>query len=85
MSLYGYTFIKEIEKFNIDSYVPHLGWLKPRIMTLKIYSRSGSLSFYLHDEITDRLFEFSADDPKKLKSSEEYEKVVRVYLVTYPN
>lgn len=81
MELEGYHFIREIESFNTDSYIAHLGWVASSITTFKIYSKFGSPFFYLHDEVQDRLFEFSAEDPKKLKSKEEYDNVVRAYSV----
>ncbi len=85
MSLYGYRFIKEVEKFNLDIYIPHLGWIGAKVKTLKIYTRDGSTSFFLHDETREKMYEFSAVDPKRLKDSEEYEKVIRAYLVAYPD
>ena len=75
-----YTFTREIENFRLDDYNAHLGWISPEITTIKIYSRPKHSFFYLHDEVQDRLFEFSADEPKKLKSAEEYNKVVEAYL-----
>jgi hypothetical protein len=80
MALEEYRFIKEIEKFNTDSYIAHLGWVTSSITTLKIYSKFDSPLFYLHDEVQDRLFEFSAEDPTKLKSKEEYDKAVKAYF-----
>jgi len=74
-----YHFIREIESFSLDSYVPHLGWIGADIKIMKIYSKVGSLNFYLHDEIRDRLFEFVAAEPRSLKSSEEYKSVVEAY------
>ncbi|MCF2496123.1 hypothetical protein [Dyadobacter chenhuakuii] len=84
MALHGNHFIREIEKFNPDLYIAHLGWVAMGITTIKIYSKFNSMLFYLHDEVQDRLFEFSAEDPKKLKSAEEYKKVIQAYLEAYP-
>jgi hypothetical protein len=84
MELEGYHFIREIERFNTDSYIAHLAWVASSITTFKIYSKFDSRFFYLHDEVQDRLFEFSADDPKQLKSAEEYKKVIQAYLEAYP-
>ncbi|MCF0061336.1 hypothetical protein MUK70_19035 [Dyadobacter chenwenxiniae] len=81
MALEGYHFIREIEKFNTDSYIPHLGWIATTITTLKIYSRFDSPFFYLHDEVQDRLSEFLTEDPKKLKSKQEYDKVMKAYHI----
>ncbi|MCF0065589.1 hypothetical protein MUK70_10935 [Dyadobacter chenwenxiniae] len=83
MALHGYQFIREIDKFKLDSYNAHLGWISPYITTIKIYSCPKSTLFYLYDEVQDRLFEFSADDPKILKSAEEYNKVLHAYRMTY--
>lgn len=77
-----YHFIGEIENFSLDSYVPHLGWIGADITTIKIYSKVDSLNFFLHDEIRDRLFEVTTPEPQRLKSSDEYRKVVEAYLDT---
>jgi hypothetical protein len=74
-----YTFIREIEKFDIDDYTAHLGWIAPKINTIKIYHDPGLGSFYLHNEVSNRLFMFTAKEPKKLNSQVEYQKVVELY------
>ncbi|MCF0043638.1 hypothetical protein LXM24_26265 [Dyadobacter sp. CY399] len=81
MILEGYHFTREIERFNTDSYIAHLGWVATNITTFKIYSKFDSPYFYLHDEVQDRLFEFLAGDPKNLKSKEEYDEVIAAFLV----
>lgn len=84
MSLYGYTFLQEVTDFNIDSYVQHLAWVDAKPATLKIYSKDRSLSYFLHDEISNRLFEFYATPGKKLNNEQEHENVLRTYMVAYP-
>ena len=72
----NYTFFKEIESFNLDCYNAYMGWIGNKSM--KIYTDESFESFYLYDEVCDKLFEFLADS-RKLKSSEEYDKVIRSY------
>jgi hypothetical protein len=71
-----YTF-QEILNFNLDTYMPHIGWVgnKP----LKIYSQDGLQNYFLHDERSDRLFEFSTGGDR-LKSREDCDRVVSQYL-----
>jgi hypothetical protein len=70
-----YTF-QEILKFNLDDYMPHLGWIGDK--PYKIYSQDGSPNYFLHDEQADRLFEFSTGG-EKLKSREGADRVIEVY------
>lgn len=74
-----YTFICEIEHFDVDDYVAHLGWNSRKVNYLKIYTQPGSLLFYLHDETQDRMYAFKVADPDKLNSMEEFECVVRLF------
>jgi hypothetical protein len=75
-----YHFLREIEKFNLDLYDAHLGWISPYFTAYKIYSKPDTKLFYLHDEAQGKLFEFSAERPDMLKSAEEYHSVVHAYL-----
>jgi hypothetical protein len=79
MSDSRYIFICEIENFDIDDYVAHLGWNGRNLNYLKIYTQSGSSLFYLHDEIKDRMFAFRAAFPEELKSVKEFNVVVTTY------
>jgi hypothetical protein len=79
MAASGYTFIREIESFDIDDYLAHLGWNSPKINHMKIYTQPGSSLFYLHDEIQDRMYAFEAADPGQLNSMEAFERVVKVF------
>jgi len=82
MSLYGYTFLAEVEDFDIEDYIEYMDWLSAAGRHIRIYIKEGSISFYLHDELKDRLFQFSALDPSKLKTKEAFEDVVKTYLLT---
>lgn len=84
MALYGYTFLKEVEKFNIDTYIPHLVWVEARPATLKIYTRIRSISYFLHDEVSDRLYEFSVTPGKKLNNEKEFQNVLKAFMVAFP-
>lgn len=81
MAASDYSFIAQVDNFDIDDYLAHLGWNAPTINYLKIYTRVGSPFFYLHDEIQDRLYEFCAADAKTLCSKEEFQCVVEAYRV----
>ena len=80
MSSHAYEFVKEIQQYDLDSYTAHLGWIAAEITTFKIYTKLGSCYFYLHDETSDRFFEFVALNPNDLKSREQYEKVLMAYF-----
>ena len=80
-----YTFICEIEHFDIDDYVAHLGWNARNLNFFKIYTRPGSILFYLHDEIQDRMYGFEAADPEKLNSSEALKGVARAFQDQRPD
>lgn len=85
MSTSDYTFTGQVENFDINDYIAHLGWRAAKINDLKIYTLPGSSSYYLHDEVIDRLFEFDTVYPEKLHSEQEYECVVKAYKETYEN
>ncbi len=82
MSLYGYTFLAEVEDFDIEDYIAYMDWPSAAGPHIKIYIKEGSLFFYLHDELKDRLFQFSAINPSKLKTKEAFEDVIKAYLLT---
>lgn len=82
MSLYGYTFLAEVEDFDIEDYIEYMDWPSAAGRHIRIYIKEGSIFFYLHDELKDRLFQFSALDPSKLKTKEASEDVVKTYLLT---
>lgn len=84
MTLYGYTFIKEVENFNLDIFIPHLGWIGAKITQFKIYTRYGTLSYYLHDERLGKMYEFMARPGRRVDNKEEYENVAKAYLMAYP-
>ncbi|MCE6993078.1 hypothetical protein [Dyadobacter sp. CY323] len=67
----------EIHDFKLDNYLPHIGWIGA-YTTCKIYSKEGSQNYFLHDERTDRLFEFSTGG-EKLKSREQADRVIAAY------
>lgn len=73
-----YTFT-EITDFKLGDYTPHMGWIGKRYNPYKIYTLDGSGRYYLHDEIENRLFEFTACE--KLNYSEIYESVVTAYTL----
>lgn len=79
MSDSRYTFICEIENFDVDDYVAHLGWNARNLNFFKIYTQCGSSLFYLHDEIRDRMYAFGVADPDKLTNVEAFECVVKVF------
>jgi hypothetical protein len=72
-----YRFIREIDQFNTDDYLPQMGWIGDK--PIKIYRQTDAGHFFLYDEIKDRLFEFTTSDHKMLNSTEEYESLVRKY------
>ncbi|SEI86126.1 hypothetical protein SAMN05216327_104269 [Dyadobacter sp. SG02] len=84
MSTYGYTFIREIESFRLDNYVPHMGWISSFPMPIKIYTKEGEINHFLHDEELDRLFEFSYDRDTHIKESYEYQNFVTAYYLQFP-
>jgi hypothetical protein len=78
--MHEYKFLGEITDFDLKHYVGLIGWIgdKPQ----KIYTTEDRKSFFLHDELTDRLFQFEAE----LTSFEgfgQYERVIEAYLVEY--
>nr|WP_295931997.1 hypothetical protein [uncultured Dyadobacter sp.] len=56
MAASNYIFVGEIEHFDIDDYVAHLGWIGRGVNYLKIYTQPGTSLFCLHDEIQDRMY-----------------------------
>lgn len=84
MATYGYTFIREIENFELDDYVPHTGWISSFPMTIKIYTKDNEINHFLHDEELDRLFEFSYDSNTHIKESYEYQNFVTAYYLQFP-
>lgn len=85
MSASNYTFTGEIDNFDVDDYIAHLGWNSPRINHKKIYTQAGSSCFYLHDEIQDRMYAFEAADTDKLNSTEAFEGVVSAFQDQRPD
>ena len=82
MSLYNYTFMGEVkEEFDIQDYTPLLGDIGNTVADFTIYTLPGSTFFYLHQEATNKLFQFYAIDPRKLNSREEYENVIKAYFL----
>jgi hypothetical protein len=75
----SYTFTGEVDGFDIDDYIGHLGWNGPKLNTLKIYTQAGSPCFYLHDEVHDRLYAFTAAEPERLNTTQELEHVVMLF------
>ncbi len=63
-----YTFT-EIADFDLDDYIPHMGWLGDK--PFKIYSKEGTESYYLYEEQNHRLFEFTTGG-EKLSSNTAY-------------
>jgi len=58
-SIYTFT---ELLGFNLDDYLPHIGWLGDK--SFKNYSKESTTSNFLHDTGSDPLFEFSIGDKK---------------------
>jgi hypothetical protein len=84
MSLYGYTFIKEVEKFKLDDYLPYMGWISSDPILVKIYWREDSDNYFLHDEALDKLFEFTYDSKTHIKQSYEFQNAVTAYYLQFP-
>ena len=76
-----YTF-QEVPEFKLRDYTAHIGWITEGYNPYKIYSREGSENYFLHDEQTDRLFEFSTGG-EKLKSKDDADLVIAEYLKFY--
>lgn len=55
-----------------------IGWIvdKPQ----KVYTKEGSEIFFLHDELTDRLFETNVTDWLVWKDPGEYNRLIQAFL-----
>ena len=83
MFLHGFKFLREIPVFDIDDYQPHIGWISGKTLSFKIYSQKN-ITYYLHDERLDKLFEFVTDEHTKLNRSEQLDLVLEAYYLRYP-
>ena len=78
-----FQFIGEIKKFKLDHYVPYMGWIGNK--QHKIYTQEDSLSFFVYDESTSRLFEFVLSDQKELNKASIYDCLVYTYMTLPEN
>jgi hypothetical protein len=84
MSLYGYTFIREVEEFAINDYLAYDGWVNDDRSMIRIYGRESINNYFLHDVALDKLFEFSYDSKAHIKESYEFQNAATAYYLRYP-
>ncbi|QRR00818.1 hypothetical protein [Dyadobacter sandarakinus] len=71
-----YTILRENPSFNLDHYMPYIGWIgNPQ--PYKVYTLEGSNLFYLYDEAQDELFAFTTEKKGKEMRLEE---VIQAYI-----
>lgn len=73
------TFYSAVASFDLDVFKPCIGWVGDR--QWKISANLAASCYFLFDERSRRLFEFSIDAADKLMARADYEEVVRRYKV----
>lgn len=80
----SYHLIREINDFDLLDFDAHLGWISSELLSKRIYTRQSSKHFFLHDENSNRLFEFTAARPESLNSTEKYWEVIHYFKSIVP-
>ncbi|MCF0075406.1 hypothetical protein LZD49_33315 [Dyadobacter sp. CY261] len=71
-----FEFVSEISPFDVNSYLPHMGWISSSPTDFKIYRSENSSNYFLHDEKSDQLFEFSYIEGRTLKEKSQFEAII---------
>lgn len=72
----GYNFLQEMQDFQLDNFIPHMGWIGEK--RIKIYTNEADC-FYLYDEMEGRMFEFEYKSESVAKHLVRYDQVVQDY------
>ena len=84
MGLFGYSFIGEVEDFNLDEYTLYEGWVNDDRSRLRFYTKNGQNSFFVHDTEISKLYEFIFETDTNVKEMYLFQNAANAYKLQYP-